>query len=396
MALKVLYVVEATIAGVRRHVTQLACGLDRQRFEATVACPLLRDRAYGDEQFVADLRAADVAVVPLSVRRAIHPRSDAAALKQLIQHLRAGRYDIVHAHSSKAGFLARLAARLADRPGTVYTPHGLYFLGLRSAAQRRFYLTLEQFAARLTDRIVAVSPGEREVLLRYRIARPEQIVWIANGISPARLPDAYDRAATRRALGQETDGLLIGSVARLSAQKNPFMFVDAAAQVLRNLPDARFVWCGGGELAAAAQQRADDLGMAHAVRWLGHREDAMEVLAALDVFWLCSTYEGAPYVLLEAMAQRVPIVATDVVGSRDMLREGNGLLVPSGDAAALGRATLMLAAQPERHAALAGAGWRWYAEHGSVQRMIAQTEQLYVELAARRSGVQSGVTPLHF
>ena len=395
MALKVLYVVEATIAGVRRHVTQLACGIDRQRFEATVACPLLRDQAYGDERFVADLRAAAVAVVPLALHRAIHPSSDAAALKYLTQHIQSHHYDVVHAHSSKAGFLARLAARLAHQPGTVYTPHGLYFLGLRSVAQRRFYLTLEQFAARLTDRIVAVSPGERDVLLRYHIGTPEQIVCIANGIPPAHLPHDYDRAAQRQALGQEADGLLIGSVARLSAQKNPFMFVEAAARVLRHLPNARFVWCGGGELAAAAQQRAADLDIAHAIRWLGHREDAMDVLAAFDLFWLCSTYEGAPYVLLEAMAQRVPIVATDVVGNRDLLREGAGLLVPLGDVVALCRATIMLAQQPERRAALAEAGWRWFTENGTVERMIAQTEQLYLGLATRRSGVQSNVAALH-
>ncbi len=388
MALKVLYVVEATIAGVRRHVTQLAGGLDRQRFEVTVACPLLREHAYGDEQFVADLRAANIEVVALPLQRAIHASSDAAALRRIVQMLRTRRYDIVHAHSSKAGFLARLAARLVNHPGTIYTPHGLYFLGLRSAPKRRFYLMLEQFAARLTDRIVAVSPGERDMLLRYHIGRPEQIVCIANGIPPARLPHGYDRVAQRRALGQEADGLLIGSVARLSAQKNPFMFVNAAAQVLRNLPDARFVWCGGGELAAAAHQRAVDLGIAHAVRWLGHREDPMEVLAALDLFWLCSTYEGAPYVLLEAMAQRVPIVATDVVGSRDLLREGNGLLVPSNDATALCRATIMLAKQPERRTALAESGWRWYTEYGTLERMIAQTEQLYTELAPRHSSVQ--------
>lgn len=395
MALKVLYVVEATIAGVRRHVTQLACGLDRQRFNITVACPLLRDQTYGDEQFVDTLRAADVAVVPLSLHRAIHPPSDAAALKQLARHIQTNQYDVVHAHSSKAGFLARLAARLAHQPGTVYTPHGLYFLGLRSAAKRRFYLALEQCAARITDRIVAVSAGERDVLVRAHIGRPEQIVCIANGIAPAYLPHEYDRAAQRRALGQETDGLLIGCVARLSAQKNPFMFVDAAAQVLRHLPHARFVWCGGGELAAAAQQRAAHLGVTHAIRWLGHREDASEVLAALDLFWLCSTYEGAPYVLLEAMERRVPIIATDVVGNRDLLREGNGLLVPSQDVAALCQATSMLAQQPERRAALAEAGWRWYREHGTLERMIAQTEALYTELATRRSGTQPGIVPLH-
>jgi glycosyltransferase involved in cell wall biosynthesis len=328
------------------------------------------------------------------MRRAISPRSDLAALWRLVGLFRRERFDIIHLHSSKAGFLGRLAARIAGvSAAVVYSPHGLSFLGDQPPARRWLFRTLERLAGRLGDRIIAVSPGEHEHILRARLAPAERVVCIENGVPPVELPTSYDRAAQRRALGQAGDGPLIGTVARLSRQKNPELFLQAAARVLRNLPDARFVWCGGGELADAAQQQAHELGLAQACRLLGHRDDSGEILAALDVFWLTSDYEGWPLAPLEAMALSVPIVATDVVGTHDLLRGGAGLLVPHGDAAALASTTVTLLQSPERLAALARAGHEFYREYGTAQRMIRALEHFYEDLVAGRTQLGPAATP---
>jgi glycosyltransferase involved in cell wall biosynthesis len=322
------------------------------------------------------------------MRRAISPRSDLAALWRLVGLFRRERFDIIHLHSSKAGFLGRLAARIAGiSANVVYTPHGLSFLGDQPPARRRLYMALERFAGRLGGQIIAVSPGEREHILRARLAPADRVVCIECGLPPIRLPAGYDRAAKRRALGQAGEAPLIGTVARLSAQKNPFIFLEAAARVLRNLPDARFVWCGGGELADAVQGRAQELGIAGACRFLGHRDDSHEILAALDLFWLTSDYEGWPLAALEAMSLHVPVIATDVVGTRDMLRGGAGLLVPKGDAAALAAATNALVLSPERRASLARAGNAFFKEYGTADRMIGALARLYEDLAAGPSRV---------
>jgi glycosyltransferase involved in cell wall biosynthesis len=381
--MRILHVVEATIAGVRTHVQVVTTSLDQSRFQSTVACPLHRDQSFGDDQFVTYLTSAGIPVVPVAMRRAISPRSDLAALWRLVGLLRRERFDIIHLHSSKAGFLGRLAARIAGVSAkVVYSPHGLSFLGDQRPAQRLLYLTLERLAGRLGDRIIAVSPGEREQILSARLAPADRVVCIECGIVPIRLPSDYDRAAHRRALGQASEAPLIGTVARLSAQKNPFMFVEAAARLLRDLPDARFVWCGGGELEAAARSHAQQLGVAGACRFLGHRDDAHQIVAALDVFWLTSDYEGWPLAPLEAMALRVPIVATDVIGTRDLLSSGGGLLVPQGDAPALAAATLALMRSPERRTALERAGYARYSEYGTADRMIRALERFYEDLAA--------------
>lgn len=385
--MRILHVVEATVAGVRRHVETLACGLNGEPFEVAVACPEQRATAFGDDQFVPALRRAGVTVLPIPMVRPIHPASDTRALARLVRIIRSGRYDIVHTHSSKAGFLGRLAARLAGGPATIYTPNGLFFLSQPDPARRRFYLALEQLAGHLTDRVVAVSPGERDLLLQHRIAPPERVACITNGIEPPVLPPGYDRAAWRRSIGLSAEAFVAGTVARVSAQKNPWLFLEAAARVLRNAPQTRFVWCGGGELEAAALQRAQALGIAHACRFLGHREDAAQALAAFDLFWLTSDYEGLPHALLEALALRIPAIATDVVGSRDLLGGSAGVLAPPGDAAAFAQATLELLRHPDRREHLAAAGFARFTEQGAAEAMLRATAQLYIQLIAehRRS-----------
>jgi glycosyltransferase involved in cell wall biosynthesis len=383
--MRILHVVEATIAGVRTHVQVVAAGLDRRRFQSVVACPLRRENACGDDQFVNYLTSVGIPIVPVAMRRSISPRADIAALRRLVGVLQSQRFDVIHLHSSKAGFLGRLAARIAGgSAAVVYSPNGLSFLGNQSPAKRQLYLALERIAGRLCDRIIAVSASEHDIIAQASLISPDRIVQIENGIPPVVLPADFDRSAMRRTLGQPGDAPLIGTVARLSAQKNPRLFLEAAARVLCDHPTARFVWCGGGELLETASAYARDLGIAGACCFLGHRNDAHQVLAALDYFWLTSDYEGLPLAPLEAMALRVPIIATDVVGTRDLLASGAGLLVPRGDAPALATATMRLARAPERAAALGLAGYEYYLANGTAERMIGALEQLYCELVAER------------
>ena len=281
--MRILHVVEATIAGVRTHVQVVTAGLDQRRFQSVVACPLRRENACGDDQFVNFLTSVGIPIVPVAMRRSISPRADFAALRRLVRVLQSQRFDVIHLHSSKAGFLGRLAARIAGgSAAVVYSPHGLSFLGNQSPAKRQLYLALERIAGHMSDRIIAVSASERQIIAQVGLIAPDRIVQIENGISPIALPAIFDRSAMRRTLGQPSDAPLIGTVARLSTQKNPRLFLEAAAHVLRDQPTARFVWCGGGELHTTASAYARELGIEDACCFLGHRNDAHQVLAALD------------------------------------------------------------------------------------------------------------------
>ena len=383
--MRILHIVEATIAGVRTHVQTLVGGLAPHGVQSVVVCPLRRQNSHGDEQFVNYLTSVGIPIWPVAMQRSISPRADAAALQRLITILRHESFDLVHLHSSKAGFLGRLAVRASGNPAAVvYSPHGLAFLGTTQHAHKQFYLRLEQLAGPLCERIIAVSPGERDVIIAAGIARPERVVCVPNGIvAPPRLTDA-ERAATRAMLGIPANAPLIGTAARLAPQKNPGRFLAAAAQVLRVLPEAHFVWCGGGDLAEVARTEAARQGIAHACHFIGHREDARRIMAAYDIFWLTSDYEGLPIAPLEAMALGVPIIATDVLGTRDLLCTGAGLLVPAEDTAALAQATVRLMQYPERRVQLARAGFRYFLAQGSAEQMLEAMLHVYESLVLER------------
>lgn len=380
--MRVLYVVEATTAGVRRHVYTLARDVDRRRFAISVACPLQREQSFGDNGFVDDLDAIDIPILPVRMNRSVRPHIDAAALIRLARIIRDGQFDVVHAHSSKAGFLARVAARLAGNVPTIYTPHGLLFLGIRPGPGRWFFEELERFAGRLSTRVIAVSQSERDVMLRSRIAPPDRIVLIENGVDLTMPINPAKRAHLRSDLGQPGPAPLIGTVARLSSVKNPMLFLDAAAQVLRVMPEARFVWCGSGPLESDARQHAAALGISHACRFLGHREEARKLMTALDLFWLPSTYEGLPYVLMEAMAEGVPVIGSNVMGNRDVVvHNETGLLVPPQDAATLAQASITLLRDQQRLRLFGKHGRARVETYFSSEQMVRRTMELYTDVA---------------
>lgn len=382
--IKVLQILEATGGGTRKHLLDLLRGLDRRRFEPVVACPSTRHPSFGQESIVGDLEAMDVRYQIVEMQRAIRPLDDLRSLLSLYRLMRDCRFDIVHVHSSKAGMLGRLAARLAGVPAVVYTPHGLFFLGKRGW-QRGFFRSLEQLVGWLTDCTIAVSPSELGELLGNRIARPGTAVLIENGIALEDFSRAADPAATRAALGLAPDVPVVGTTSRLNPQKDPQTLLRAIGEVMASDARVRFVWVSDGELRDVAEALVTELGIADRVIFTGFRSDVLDVMATFDIFAVSSLFEGMPYTLLEAMALRKPVVATDVVGSRDIVVHGTtGLIVPPRSPAALAAAVRRLLADPALAAAMGAAGRQVVEERFSLRDSIGRTEQLYLQLAARR------------
>ena len=380
---RLLHIVEATTAGVRRYVTSLLEGLSAE-WDMEVACPAIRETHFGDVAFVDDVRRLGIPLHALPLRRSIG-LADVAAARSVVALLRRGRYDVVHTHSSKAGFIGRLAARLAGVP-VAHTPNGLYFLE-QTGLKRRFYLTLEQIAGRATTRIIAVSEGERDILIRHRLASPERICLIENGVDVKKVRERASSPTSddlRRSLNLSGEGALVGGVGRMAPQKDPLAFVRAARQVLQTIADARFVWCGDGELRRGVEDLAHELTVPLHVT--GHLENVWAVMQCFDVFVLPSLYEGLPFTLLEAMALGVRVVATDVVGTRDVLHgEGAGWLVAPRDETALAAAVVdALTRQAEAQKRVEAAS-RLVETRFSIERMISAHGELY-EAVMRSEG----------
>jgi glycosyltransferase involved in cell wall biosynthesis len=325
----------------------------------------------------ATLRSARVHrfEIPTLVRPVRIP-GDARALRDLWRLIRALRPDIVHTHSSKAGFVGRLAAHLAGVPHILHTPHGHVFQGYFSPGATRAFAALERLAARWTDRIITLTDAEAEQHRALRIGRTAQFVTIPSGVDL----ETVEGAVPARVV---PDGRVIGCVGRLVPIKGHCHLLDAAPGILARCPEARFVLVGDGELRPTLEAQARMLGVADRVVFTGFREDVPALLAGMDIVALPSLNEGMGRVLVMAMALGKPVVATRVGGVPELLQEGAaGTLVPPGDPGALGEAVRELLRDPTRATALGEAGRRRAARYGATAMVEALT-QLYREVVGR-------------
>jgi glycosyltransferase involved in cell wall biosynthesis len=331
-------VCEAYAGGVRKHVRELLLHFARPQ-EGCAVFAVLGDRGEaGLTEEEAHLKSAGVRIVHLpEMGRELRPAQDWNAYRALKKQLKIIRPDIVHTHSAKAGFLGRLAATAEGVPLILHTPHVFPFQwaqGLR----RRFYLQLERFAARRCAKLICVGEDQRAEALQMGAAEPEKLIVIRNGVAPPPLPGPKLRAQLRAQLQLPPQAPVVALVARLAPQKGLNLFVDAAAELAKRLPETIFLLIGDGPLAETIRTGAAAAGLDEAhFRMLGWRADAETLYPAFDALALTSLYEGLPYVLLEAQAFGLPVVVTDVPGSREAVADGEtGFLVPPRrDAAAL-------------------------------------------------------------
>ena len=378
---RVLQVMEATIGGTKRHLTELSIGLHRAGYRIEVACPPVRSDSFGDTSFVSDVARAGIPVHPIPMRRAVSPGADLLATLRLARLMRRGRYDIVHCHSSKAGVIGRVAARLAGGAHVCYTPHGFSYLIPGSGRRRWLYLTIERVLGHFTDRLIAVSPSEGTEAVQRGVVPADRVAVIENGLDLDELPGPEERAKVRTEYGWGDDAMVVGTVARQMAQKDPFTWLRTAAAVARTHDRVRFVWVNGGELLAASKRLAQTLDLGDQMTFLPYVPNASRVMAGFDVLMLSSRFEGLSYVVLEAMGLGKPVVATDVLGTRDVIEHGkNGLLAAPGEPQTLADHLRAVLDQPDRGAALGACARATVAARFTKERMVARTRALYEQL----------------
>jgi glycosyltransferase involved in cell wall biosynthesis len=372
--------ISKSTGGVGSYLRWLAQGFDHTRYKLTFVC-----LSEGGPELAADLhRIAGVRAISFAMNRyKIDPLSDARVLIRLAQIIRGEHFDLIHAHTSKPGYLARIAAAGSGIP-VIYRPACYAFHDDASRLQRIGTAALERFAAKhLTARIMTVSNDERDLGFRHGVGRPDQVVTIHTGIDPAPFSAPVDRGAVRRSLGVPEDAPLVGVVGRLMPQKAPLDFVRAAAQVHAARPDAHFVWVGDGPLDAAARAEVAASGLSAVFHFAGLRRDIPAVLQAFDLFVLPSHWEGFSLSVLEAMAAGLPVVATDVIGTGEAIAQGeSGLLVPKADSPALARAILTILSDPERARAYGAKSRERVAQLFTRERMIGQIAKLYDDVHA--------------
>lgn len=319
--------------------------------------------------------------------REINPVKDLIVLVRLVRFIRQGGYSVVHTHSSKAGMIGRWAARLAGVKVIVHTVHGWAHHDYQRPFIRRMYITLEKLALPITHALTTDS------ILNIDKGIKDGIGTTANYVeTPIRCGIELDRFGhpqippfeMRRQLGLPENGLVVGSVTRLSPQKAPLDLINAFGHVQRQFPDARFLVVGDGPLRPAVAERIQQLGLADRVILTGLRRDVPELMAACDIFALSSLWEGLPRVLPQAMATGLPIVCTRADGTAEAIAEGqNGFLVEPGQPEQLADRVVQLLHDAELRRQM-GENGRLRAPEFGAEKMVADIEALYRRLLLAR------------
>jgi glycosyltransferase involved in cell wall biosynthesis len=256
----------------------------------------------------------------------------------------------------------------------IYTPQTI---DIRRVRWHWLYVLLERILARVTDVIVSVNERDRQRLIGWGIP-PHKIVTIPNGIDLNAFEQPAEAGRLRRGLGLDEERPVVMQVARLCAQKDPLAFVEGAAQVVRECPEAQFALVGEGPLWDAVGAHIQSLDLNEHVQLLGWQDQAFKLMAAADVVTLTSRWEGAPYTLLEAMACSRPVVATTVNGCPEIVLNGDsGFLVPPGDTAAWARRIIDLLSDTEMAAAMGQQGKSRVEHKFSLSEMVLCVESLY-------------------
>jgi glycosyltransferase involved in cell wall biosynthesis len=380
---RVLHVITRLILGGAQENTLLTVEhLDHARYRVGLAS----GPTAGPEGSLEGRIPADVAFVRIpDLVRDPHVIRDTRALHHLSAVMRHGDYQIVHTHTTKAGILGRIAARLARVPIVVHTPHGHAFHGYLNRAGSEALRRIERWLARRTDRIICLTAAERQEHVDFGICHPQQIEVIHSGVDIARFGRAADDPiGRRRALGLPAHGPLVGCVARLVPVKGVRHLLEAAPALSAAVPGSRVVFVGGGPLRAEMEQRARALNLDGAVVFLGLRDDVAELMPLFDVVVLPSLNEGMGRAAVEAMAAGRPVVGSRVSGIQDVVtNDVSGILVPPAEPREIATAVLRILRDP----ALAGrlsAGARHRARSYSVEAMMAKIHALYHDLLGAR------------
>lgn len=378
--MRVLMVVRPAAGGMLGHMLAICAGISAEGGHVEVACPAEAGTA-------AKVRTAGYITHEIEIVGPLNPVADLRAASRLTALIRSADYDVVHAHGFKAGLITRLGAPVGSRPRVIITVHNhVMFRTDMSSARKAIYRLAERILAPATCKYIAVSDALRSELVDAYGLPAGKIVTIPNGIDPAPFLAEQDKNSARAAFGLPVGVPLAGTACRFAAQKGLHDLVDVFAHIAAKRPDVRFVLGGSGPLAEELRVHAEKVGLADALIWPGEITDMPRFLATLDVYLNTSLSEGQPIGVLEAMAAGLPVVATAVGGTPEVIPSAEfGLTVPVSDHEAAAEATVELLGDEDLRARMGASARTRVLEQFTEERMVVSTLAVYRQAVAASS-----------
>jgi glycosyltransferase involved in cell wall biosynthesis len=373
--IRVIYCIDnMQVGGTELNALRTAERLDRRRFSISVVC--IRDSG----PLLARYRDAGIPVHTFPMRSLLGLEAMQQAVR-LVRHFRRERADVVHSHDAYTSVYGTLCARLAGVPGVIASRRSWYSPHLQGRILRA-----NRMAYRFAHRVLANSPSVSRLVETEAGVPASRIVMIPNFLDPQAFEPISpgDRRRMLDEMGVPEGAFVVGIVARLSPVKDHATLLRAIASLREQIPALHCVLIGDGSERSAIEALADSLGIRDIVHLAGERTQPPNLHGLFDVSVLCSTSEAFPNSVLEAMAASRPVVATDVGGTPDAIRQGTtGLLVRPSDPSRLADAILRLYNEPALRTKLGNAGCVAARAGYSADAVISQVEALYSRLAGR-------------
>lgn len=378
----ILYVItKLELGGAQKHLLSLITNLDKGKYSIFLFTanegPLLNDALVIDGLCVK---------TSLFLERKINFFKDFAALLEIYSFIRENNIDIVHTHSSKAGIIGRLAARLAKVKIIIHTVHGWPFNDYQAFIARYVYVWLERLAARFSDKLIVVSGFDKGKGLKNRIGDNSKYTLIYYGILFENFGrNEYNINNIRGPLGLRINDLTVGMIACFKPQKSPQDFIKLASLIGEVIPGIKFILIGDGVLREKIEDLIARRGLKNQVLLLGWRRDIPEILHTIDIFVLTSLWEGLPISVLEAMASAKPVVATDTGGIREIISENKtGFMVKPGDINSMAEKLKLLLTNAKLRDEIGRDARHSLGSVFSLEAMVRQTQDLYDNLSRSR------------
>ena len=330
--IRILHVAQAA-GGVDRYIRMLLKYLDKEKFENILVC----SQDFNEEDYKGLVDYFE----QVEMTRAIGS-NDLKAIKSVRTLIKKYNPDIVYAHSSKAGAIARVAD-IGLKNHCVYNPHGWAFNMRCSAKKRAVYTAIEKIAAPFCDKIICISDAEKQSAIDKKICKENKLQVIFNGVDIEGYENGQHGVIKKRDLNIPEEAFVVGMVGRMSPQKAPDVFIKMAKQVKDKVPNAHFIIVGNGEQETEIREYAEDNDFSESLHITGWVDNPMSYVEIFDVACLLSRWEGFGLALPEYMMAGKPIVASRVDAIPNVIRNGkNGLLVEADDANGASEAVLQI------------------------------------------------------
>ncbi len=379
--IKVLHIITRLDKGGSAENTFLTVkGLDKKRYDVTLMSGPVQDPSQERRSQVEECGVQYIHI-PVLVRK-VNVVYDAIALFKIWRFLAKKKFDIVHTHTSKAGLLGRFAAKFAGVPLVVHTPHGHVFFGYFGPLKTKIFILLEKLANRMTDKIVALTHREKADYISYRTCPEEKMTVIHSGVELNKFQEypLAEKTKLKKEVRLPEDSFVVGTAGRLVPVKGPEFLIKASQTIIPKHPNTYFLFAGDGPLKKDLQKKAKEAGEEKNIVFLGWRDDIAHILSIFDVFCLPSLNEGMGRVLVEAMANGIPIVASEVGGIPDLVTPGkNGFLVPPKNPEELANHIQILIEDEEKRKKMGESGKKM-AQRFSHKTMVEKIAELYEEL----------------